>query len=213
MMKMDKPVIIGWRKLPNIKELFSLNRILNVLILSDFIILSAYGFIAPIFAIFLTEKIIGGTLVVVGIAEAVYLGAKSLLQVPIGIYIDRTEGQKLDFWLLFTGNLMMSVGLFLYLFAQFPWHIYLISLFFGVGNALAYPAWTGLFTRNIVENRESFAWSYSTTVVELGSAVAAAVGAAIAQFLGFNILFIIVGLVSVLGTFSLFFFYRELKES
>ena len=59
-----------------------MNKILYVLILSDFVIISAYGLLSPIFAIFLLEKIAGSTLVVIGISEAIYL-KKPVLSVPV----------------------------------------------------------------------------------------------------------------------------------
>lgn len=199
-------------KLPKLGEILQLNKILNILIASDFIVISAYGLMAPIFAVFLTEKIVGGSLVVIGISEAVFLAATSLLQVPVGILIDRTEGQKIDFWFLFAGNFIMSVSLFFYIWAAAPWHIYIISLFYGIGSALSFPAWTGLFTRNMVENKESFAWSLSTTIVGIGRAAAAIAGGFIGQFFGFNVLFALVGSLSLVGTLLLFVFYNKFVE-
>jgi DHA1 family quinolone resistance protein-like MFS transporter len=175
--------------------------------------MSAYGILSPVLAIFLTDQVAGGSLLVVGIAEAIYLGTKSILQIPFGVLIDNTQGQKIDFWFLFIGNLIMSCTLFFYLWAGAPWHIYLISAIYGIGDALAYPAWTGLFTRNMVADKESFAWSYSTTIAEIGSAGAALLGGVIAQFLGFRPLFAIVGSLSLFGTFLLFVFYDELKNT
>lgn len=208
-----KPVQIFFSKLPSFRQLISLNRILYVLIFSDFVVISAYGLLAPIFAVFLLERIVGGTLVVIGISEAIYLVTKSLIQVPLGIIIDKTKGEKIDFWFLFIGNLLMSLSLFAYIWVSLPWHIYVISFIYGIGGAFAYPAWTGLFTRNIVENKESFAWSFSTTLVELGRAGAAILGAAVGEFLGFNSLFVIVGGLSLLGTFLLFIFFDELTKN
>ena len=210
---MEKPVQIIWSKWPGLKKLISLNRILNVLIFTDFITMSAYGILSPVLAIFLTDQVAGGSLLVVGIAEAIYFGTKSILQIPFGVLIDNTQGQKIDFWFLFIGNLIMSCTLFFYLWAGAPWHIYLISAIYGIVDALAYPAWTGLFTRNMVADKESFAWSYSTTIAEIGSAGAALLGGVIAQFLGFRPLFAIVGSLSLFGTFLLFVFYDELKNT
>jgi MFS family permease len=210
---MNKSVQLFLTRLPKLGEILHLNRILYVLIASDFIIISAYGLMAPIFAVFLTEKIIGGSLVIVGISEAIYLLSTSLLQVPLGILIDKTKGQKIDFWFLFIGSLIMSFSLFLYIWSSEPWHIYLISLFYGIGSAFSYPAWAGLFTRNIVENKESFAWSLSTTFVGIGRSIAALIGSVIGEIWGFPTLFAIVGSISLLGTFILFAFYNDLVES
>ncbi len=208
-----KPVQIFFSKLPSLKQVLSLNRILYVLIFSDFVVISAYGLLAPIFAVFLLDRIIGGTLVVIGISEAIYLITKSLIQVPVGILIDKTKGEKIDFWFLFLGNLIISLSLFAYIWVSLPWHIYLISFIYGIGGAFAYPSWTGLFTRNIIENKESFAWSLSTTFVELGRAGAAVIGAAVGEFLGFNSLFVIVGGLSLFGTFLLFIFFDDLTKN
>lgn len=201
-----------WSSWPRVREIFGLNKILYVLIASDFTILSAYGLVAPVFAVFLTSKIIGGTLIVVGISEAIYLATKSIFQIPFGILIDKTEGERIDFWFLFTGSLIMSLALFLYLVVSLPWHIYLISLVYGLGSALADSSWSGLFTRNIIRDRESFAWSFSATMTDLGEAGAALIGGIIAQYWGFSPLFMIVGGFSLLGTFLLFFFYPDLKK-
>lgn len=209
---MDRPPLT-WSKVPRFKEILGLNKILYVLIASDFIILSAYGFLSPVFAVFLTDRIIGGTLIVVGISEAIYLATKSILQVPFSILIDKTEGETIDFWFLFVGSLIMSTSLFFYLFVSLPWHIYLISLIYGIGNALADSSWSGLFTRYIIRDRESFAWSLSSTIADLGEAGAALIGAIIAQFLGFDKLFLIVGSISLIGTFLLFLFYKDLRET
>src|SRR5258708_18081899 len=205
-----RSVKLLWTKSPNIKEILSLNKIIYVLVASDLIIISAYGLIAPIFAVFMTQKIAGETLVIIGIAESIYLLSKSLIQVPLGIIIDKTKGQKIDFWFLFIGSLLMSISVFMYVFAKVPWHIYAISLAYGLGSGLSYPAWTGIFTRNMVERKESFAWSFSTTFVETGRAAAAIAGGLMAELFGFNTLFIIVGILSLIGTTILFLFYYDL---
>lgn len=197
---------VGW------SEFFKLNKILWTLVVSDIVIVSGFGLISPIFAVFLTEQIIGGSLVVVGIAEAIFLGVKSLLQIPIGILIDRTEGEKIDFWFVLGGTLLMSISVFFYLVASLPWHIYLIEVLAGIGAAMAYPAWTGLFTRNMEEGKESFAWSLAATTTEFGSAATAAIGGVLADRFGFGPVFMLVGIVGLLGTLLLFLFYPEVTK-
>jgi DHA1 family quinolone resistance protein-like MFS transporter len=195
-----------------LKRYFKINKILRTLVLSDVIILSAYGLMAPIFAVYLTDSIVGGSLLVVGVAETIYLLVKSLLQIPIGILIDRTEGEKIDFWLVFSGSLIEAACIFAYIFASTPIHIYIISFFFGIGSAMMYPAWMGLFTRNMEKGKESFVWSLHTTPTELGAAFAAGLGALIADTYGFDFLFAIVGGFTVFGTLILYSFYDEIVD-
>jgi len=182
------------------------------MVLADVLIISAWGLISPIFAIFVTDKIQGGSLIVVGIAEAIYLGTKSILQVPIGILIDKTKGEKIDFWLNVAGSLLMSSSVLLYLAAFLPWHIYLIGFVYGVGFAISYPAWMGLFTRNIESGRESFVWSLHSTPIELASALTAAAGGYLAEKLGFSTLFIIVFVIGILGTLLFLAIYPEIEK-
>src|SRR3972149_10421712 len=108
---------VGWR------NLFNINKILKVLVASDVIIFSGWGLMSPIFAVFITEQIAGASLITVGIAEAVYLATKSILQIPIGIKIDETKGQKIDFWMAFIGSLLTAISIILYIFAKTPLHI------------------------------------------------------------------------------------------
>ena len=66
-----------------------INSVIRILTISDVLIISGFGLVAPIFAVFITDSIKGGTLEVVGIASAVYLLAKSLGQIPVAVIIDK----------------------------------------------------------------------------------------------------------------------------
>jgi MFS family permease len=193
-----------------IKDFFHLNKILRTLVLSDVLIISSYGLVAPIFAVFLTDRIAGGSLIVIGIAETIYLAVKSLLQIPIGVLIDRTKGEKIDFWLVFVGTLIEAICIALYILASQPVHIYLIEFLYAIGSAMAFPAWMGLFTRNMAKGKESFVWSLHTTPTELGAAFAALFGAFIADKMGFDFLFGIVSITTFFGAFVLYAFYDEI---
>ena len=69
------------------------NRVMRAYIYWDFVANSAWGLISPVFAIFILEKISGGNVVegakVVGFSTLVYWETKSILQIPIGNYLDK----------------------------------------------------------------------------------------------------------------------------
>lgn len=196
---------VGWG------NLFKINKILKILVFSDILLISGYGLVSPIFAVYVTNQIAGGSLLVVGIAESIYLATKSVLQVPIGILIDKTSGEKIDFWLAFVGSLLMAISTFLYIFASTPLHVYLIEFLFGVGSAISFPAWMGIFTRNMEYGKESFVWSLQSTGTELGSALTATLGGLIGEMFGFNTLFVTVGVITLAGTLLLIAIYNSLK--
>ncbi len=198
--------IVGW------KDIFNMNRILTTLVLSDVFLVSSFGLVSPIFAVFVNQQVLGGSLIVVGIGESIYLAVKSILQLPIGILIDRISGEKIDFYLAISGSLLINISVFLYIFATLPIHIYLIQALMGVAGAISYPAWMGLFSRNMEQGKESFVWSVHSTFTELFSAAAAAIGGYIATTLGFHSLFLVVSAMGFAGTVFLITIYPRIKK-
>jgi len=74
-----------------------INSVIRILTISHVLIISGFGLVAPIFAVFINNTIKGGTLEVIGIASAIYLLAKSLGQIPSATIIDKIKGKKMIF--------------------------------------------------------------------------------------------------------------------
>ncbi len=178
-----------------------MNKTIKLLMLSDVIILTGEGLILPILAIFIKEDIVGGTIFAAGFASTLYLLTKSIIQLPFSKYVD-SHKNKIK-WLLMGSFLIASVP-FIYIFADHINHIYLAQIVYGIGSGLAYPTWLGIFSTHLDKKHESFEWSLYSTLVGLGTAATAAIGAAIAQFVGFNWTFLFVGILSIIGSSLLF---------
>lgn len=191
---------------------FSINKIIRFLTISDIFMLSGWGLINPIFAVFVTNQVRGGNVEMAGLATMVFLLTKSLFQVPIAWIIDRKKGEIDDFWVMIIGSLIISLTAFFYIFARTVSHIFLIQFIAGFGTALSYPTWMAIFTRHVDNHREGFEWSIYYTTTDLGGALVAGLGGMIANYLGFQPLFLLVGFLSLLGTAFLFVFYRDLKK-
>jgi len=187
------------------------NKIIKILIFSDFIIISGLSLVAPIFAIFITDHIIGGSLVVVGIASAVYLISKSLLQLVVARRLDKVRGERDDFFWLVSGSFLFSLAPFLYLICYLPIHLYAVQLIYGIGAALAYPGWCAIFTRHVDGQKTAFSLSLLGALTGIGAAIAAPIGAIIANRFGFSALFCIVGVMSIIGSVSLIYLRRPLN--
>ena len=189
-----------------IKKIFdggAINRVIVYLTLSDMIILSGWGLVSPILAIFWSKQIIGGSIELAGFAATTFLLIKSLGQIPIARFIDKTDGEKDDFWIMISGSLIISLAAFLYAFARFPWHVIGLQVLYGAGAALAFPSWIAIFTRHIDKKQEGFQWSLYSTSTGLGAAAAASVGGILASTIGYRPLFLIVGTFSLVGTLFL----------
>jgi DHA1 family quinolone resistance protein-like MFS transporter len=186
-----------------------MNRTIKLLTISDIFVLTGFGLIAPILAIFIKDNLIGGTIFAAGIASTLFLVTKCAVQLPFSRYVDRHEDKVK--WLV-VGTLIISAVPFIYIFAKHIYMIYFAEILYGFGSGLAYPTWLGLWSTNLDKKQESFEWSLYSTLTGLGTAATAAIGAAIAEFIGFTYTFIIVGIMSLLGCFILFGLERKKEK-
>ena len=186
-----------------------MNRILKLLMLSDIFLITGFGLMDPILAIFIKENLIGGTIATAGIASTVFLITKSLVQLPFSIYVDKTKNKTK--WLIL-GTLLVSTVPFFFIFAKSISFIFLAQIIHGVGSGLAFPTWLGLWSINLDKNRESFEWSVYSTSVSIGYAISAAIGAITAQFFGFVYTFTLVGILSIIGGLILFFLEKKSRQ-
>ena len=53
--------------------------------LSDIFVVTGFGLIAPILAIFIKEDLVGGTIFAAGLASTIYLVSKCIVQLPFHI--------------------------------------------------------------------------------------------------------------------------------
>jgi MFS family permease len=174
-----------------------MNKKLFLLILSDILILSSFGLIGPIFAIFMIENLKGGSLVSAGLATTVFLVVKSSVQLPLSKYFIDKEKHKTRSLLL--GTLLIICVPFIYLAARSVYAIYAAQAIYGLGAAMAYPSWFSLFTTYMDKRHRGFEYTLWSTGVGLGTAVTAFFGAKTAELLGFKTLFFVVGIVALLG--------------
>lgn len=180
-----------------------LNIVVRFLIIADALIIGSTGLFAPIFAIFITNFIIGGGPAVVGIAAAIYTLTKSLLQMPVAGIIDRIKGEKDDFYFLVIFSLLGSLFPLFYLVIHTPLQLYVVQFFYGILMAFTYPSFMALFTRHIDHGKEGTAWGTYFTLTELTYSGFAAIGGFVALTLGFPVLIITVVVFSVLGALLL----------
>jgi len=174
---------------------------LALLILSDIFILSSFGLIGPIFAVFITENLIGGTLITAGLCTTIFLVVKAIAQLPLSRYLIDKEKHKTHSLLI--GTFLIITVPFIYFFAKSVYTIFVAQAVYGLGAALAYPAWFTLFTTYIDSKHRGFEYTLWSTGVGIGTALAAFLGAEAAHALGFRILFFIVGFIAFLGFLNL----------
>lgn len=175
------------------------NKVIRILVLGDVMFFSAFGLIGPIFAVFVTQQIVSATVATAGFAATINLLVRALLQMPVARYIDKHKGEKDDFLFMVAGSTLVSIVPFIYLFIKTPIHLYLAQIILGIGGALANPGWFAIFTRHIDKEKEGTEWTLENVGVSLAAAGAAAIGGILAERFGFQNLFLIVGILSLVG--------------
>ena len=185
-----------------------MNRTILLLTTSDITVLTGFGLIDPILAIFIEKNVVGGSVFTAGIASSIFLITKSLTQLPFSLHIDRISDHAKRRWLLASTACITTVP-FLYVSAHHVSMIFLAQFFLGLGSGFAYSAWLGLWSTHLDKGRESFEWSLYSTLVGLGTAAAAAIGAAIANRFGFPAVMFGAGTLSLLGCGVLFVLLRQ----
>ncbi|MBI2049910.1 MAG: MFS transporter [Candidatus Staskawiczbacteria bacterium] len=186
-----------------------INRIVKVLITSDFFLNLGWGLLSPVFAIFILENIatqsVSEAAKVAGFAALFYWITKSFLEIPIGHFLDKKHGEKDDFWFMVTGTFITALVPIGYLFSSFPWHIYFFQVIHAVGMAMTLPSWLAIFTRHIDKGKEAFEWGIATTSIGAGAGIAGGIGGIVAGIFGFEALFIFVSIFTALSAVLLLF--------
>ena len=180
-----------------------INKPIKVLIGTEIAIGSAAAFLSPIFALFIIGSIKGGSLEIAGAAVAITLITKSVLRVPLARYLDKTKGELANYHSLLIGFLIFGLTQFLYLFATNIWNVYVIQIISGIAIALVYTPWYGLFSRKLDSHHEDYEWSIGNSFSGIAAAVASYLGGAIAKRYGFSPIFVISGVIAIVGAISL----------
>ena len=188
-----------------------INHVIRTLILSDFYLNSGLGLFGPIFAIYVTQQIAGGSIEVVGFAAGITQLFKVILQIPIAKYLDKNHGEYDDFYSMILGGALISLAPFLYLMASQVSHLYMIQALYGVGLAFLVPPWYAIFSRHLDKLHENIEWSFESVAIGIATAGSAAIGGVLANKFGFQVVFIVAGVLSFFSIFNQLKIFSDLK--
>jgi MFS family permease len=179
--------------------------------ISDIFVLTGFGLIDPILAIYIKDGLVGGTVFSAAFASTLFLLVKSLVQLPFSRSVDKMNDVTRGRW-LFLGTILIALVPFIYIFSSSIAFIYLAQVLHGAGSGLAYSAWLGIWSTHLDKNRESYEWSLYSTLVGIGTAISAFVGGFVAEFIGFRLTFALVGVFAMAGCGFLFALLRQKKR-
>ncbi len=178
-------------------------RLVKYFIISDFFLLAGWGFIDPIFSIFIIQHVAGATLITVGIAAAIYWIVRSLVQIPIANYLDRTPGEKDDFMALVGGILLVGISVIAMSWVTNIWELYVIHAIHAIAFAMYFAAWPTIFSRHLDKERISFDWSLDSAATGVAAGITGLLSGIIAEAFGFTAVFVIAGILALIAAFVL----------
>jgi len=177
---------------------FHINPVVKAFIISETIIWSSWNAIIPIFAIFIADKVPGGSIEVAASSFAVRLIAQVILELIIGRYLACSSERK-KFIVSIIGIVFISFGYLGFAFTHSVFQIYLFNIVIGLGAGIANPAKNCLFSTHLDKNRETTEWSFYDATVLAGIAISATVGGFVATNYGFSLLFLIACVFNLFG--------------
>ncbi len=176
-------------------------RVVKFFVLSDLFLLAGWGFIDPVFSVFIVEKVAGATLATVGIVAGIYWILKSLLQIPIANALDRVPGEKDDLMALIGGLFLAGFSAMAFAWVTQVWQLYVVQVVHAIGFALYVPSWSAIFSRHLDKDRVSFDWSLDSTVAGMAAGITGLLGGIVASAFGFPAVFIMAGVLSLAAAF------------
>lgn len=187
------------------------NRVIRLLVTSDFVLNFAFGLLSPIFAIFVLNNIPGSSIKVVGLAATCYWIARVLSTVPLSKLMDRTDGERDEFYFVIFGSFIMSSVPLFYLLVNSPGQLYLVQFIYGLAGSMAVPAWRILFVDHLDRGKTGYEWSLEDIAIGSSVAVSAYLGSILAEKFGFQTVLIILAMLGYIGTMLLIPLYRDAK--
>lgn len=178
-------------------------RLVKYFVISDFFLLAGWGLIDPVFSVFIIQRVVGGSLMVIGIAAAIYWIVRSMAQIPIANYLDSTPGEHDDFVALVGGLMLVGISAIAMCWVTQVWELYAIHAVQAIAFAFYYASWPTIYSRHLDKNTISLDWSLDSSVSGIGAGVAGFLGGVIAGTLGYDVVFVFAGIMAFIAAFVL----------
>lgn len=171
-----------------------LNRKERLLLWSSNLWYFGEGMFGPFFAVF-TERV-GGSILDVGWAEALYLFCTGIGIIFVGRMSDRGVSKE---WLAFLGYALNAVLSFAYLLVHTTTGLFLVQFGLGIALALASPTWSALFAKYENKKEDGSTWGIANGDQYIARGLAVLLGGAMIYYASFPVLFIVIGCVQIVA--------------
>jgi predicted MFS family arabinose efflux permease len=175
-------------------EEINMNKALSVLIYTGGTIYLTAAMTGPFWAVYVDK--VGGDFETAGIAVAILFFVRGLASIAISKFENKFK--ETEFFLV-AGGMLRSLGFLGYILATSPIHLGLISFVLGIADAIIYPAADALFSRHVDKKTDVAQWGWWEVMESWGTAAGALIGGVVVTQFGFNSVFGLMAVVSLLN--------------
>ncbi len=154
----------------------------------------ANGLLGPLLAVFAQR--IGGDILAVSSASAIYLIVTGICVILIGRWSDRCNKAML----LTIGYALTTCFTFLYLVVDSSLELLLVQAGLGVALAFSNPTWSALFDQYSQPSAKGYLWGLSDGAMKIANGLAIIIGGLIVSYTSFTVLFIVMGCCNLFTT-------------
>ena len=160
----------------------------------------------PLFPFLKAE--LGVSYAALGLLVSVYLIASALVQVPVGMLVDRIGARKV----LITGILVMATGVTLAGLASSYWAMVGFFMCAGMGNSVFHPSDFVILSASVEEDRLGRAFGLHSFAGSMGSALAPVGMLVLASLFDWRTALVAIGLFGIAVAIVLFIFRAALRQ-
>jgi len=183
------------------------SREVKVFLLSDVFSYMADASVSPFLSLLVVNKLSPGNISFFGYILAYGLIVRSLFELPLARFTSvldiKHKKNIVAFGTMFYGILIASLG-----FSPNILTVFLLQTLLSTTEALMYPLRWSVFTKVIDKGNEEMEWGLEDIVTNIPAALSAVAVGLISQSFGFEITFLLFGLMYVFSGISFYFIKR-----
>ncbi|MBU1036466.1 MFS transporter [Patescibacteria group bacterium] len=166
------------------------NKPLKILLITNALILLAAAMLGPIYSLFVEE--IGGSLLDASLAGGIFALTAGIVTLISGKYSDKVKENEL---IVVLGYVFMGIGFLLYTVVNSIWFLFLVQVIIGLGEAIYSPAFDAVYSKHLTKRKSGKQWGIYEAATYFTAAIGAVIGGFIVTYLGFNVIFVLMGVL------------------
>lgn len=185
---------------------------LKYIYISTFIFWMATNLFAPFLAIFALSQLEGVGITEIGIASMVFFLSFGATAIVVARISDKIKGLRDDFLIIFIGFITRGFTLVLFAFSQNLTAFLIIHFFLGITRGFTDASQDKIISKMSTDDLLATSFGVRIGVINFAAAIGAGLGGILIDLIGFRIVLVFVGVLTILSGF-LFFYNKKFIES